>query len=221
MHSNKYRIFAVALYYKLVKRVRATLRILGYPTKNSLKPWVREFETDHDNEDFQADAPNAKWLTGFTEVQLPAGKAYLSPMIDCFDGLLVSWIIGTRPNADLVNTMLDEAVGKVDVNAKTPTVNPDRGAHYRWPVWLARIGTVRLTGLMSRIDYSAEKAACEVFFGRPKSALFYPRNRRNTTIEQFIDGVNRYIEWYNEKRIKLSLGARSPIEYRQHLGLAI
>ena len=62
------------------------------------------------NRDFQAAAPNEKWLTDITEFHIPAGKVYLSPMIDCFDGLVVSWSIGTRPDADLVNTMLDGIV---------------------------------------------------------------------------------------------------------------
>ncbi|HBS2690279.1 TPA: IS3 family transposase, partial [Klebsiella pneumoniae] len=31
--------------------------------------------------------------------------------------------------------------------------------------------------------------------------------------------MDRYIRWYNEKRIKLSLGAMSPVKYRQHLGI--
>jgi transposase InsO family protein len=62
------------------------------------------------NRDFQAAAPNEKWLTGITEFQIPAGKVYLSPVIDCFDGLVISWSIGTRPDAGLVNTMLDAAV---------------------------------------------------------------------------------------------------------------
>jgi transposase InsO family protein len=58
-------------------------------------------------------APNEKWLTDITEFQIPAGKVYLSPMIDCFDGLVISWSIGTSPDADLVNTMLDAAVETV------------------------------------------------------------------------------------------------------------
>ncbi|MCH8530896.1 MAG: IS3 family transposase, partial [Saccharospirillum sp.] len=29
-----------------------------------------------------------------------------------------------------------------------------------------------------------------------------------------------YIRWYNEARIKMSLGGISPIEYRQSLGIA-
>ncbi|MDV0626098.1 IS3 family transposase, partial [Klebsiella variicola subsp. variicola] len=31
--------------------------------------------------------------------------------------------------------------------------------------------------------------------------------------------LDRYIRWYNEKRIKLSLGAMSPVKYWQHLGI--
>ena len=53
-----------------------------------------------------------KWLTDITEFQIPAGKVYLSPIIDCFDGLVISWTIGTYPTAELINTMLDrEEVG--------------------------------------------------------------------------------------------------------------
>ena len=42
---------------------------------------------------------------------------------------------------------------------------------------------------------------------------------RSTTIEQFIQALDSYIRWCNEKRIKLYLGYLSPIEYRESLGL--
>ena len=41
------------------------------------------------------------------------------------------------------------------------------------------------------------------------------------TIEQFVAEVDAYIHWYNEKRIKISLGSLSPVEYRKILGLSI
>ena len=44
MYSYEDRIRAVELYIKLGKRVRPTIRQLGYPTKNSLKGWFREYE---------------------------------------------------------------------------------------------------------------------------------------------------------------------------------
>ena len=141
---------------------------------------------------------------------IPAGKVYLSPVIDCFDGLVVSWSIGTRPDAELVNTMLDSAIESVAGCKERPVVHSDRGAHYRWPGWLSRIEAARLTRSMSRKGCSPDNAACEGFFGRLKTELFYPRDWRATTIDQFIEIVDSYIRWYNAKRIKVSLGSLSP-----------
>lgn len=140
--------------------------------------------------DFSSCRPNEKWLTDITEFQLPAGKVYLSPVIDCFDGLVVSWSIGTRPDATLVNTMLDDALDTLNEHDK-PVIHSDRGGHYRWPGWLERI----------------------------KNEMFYGRDWAGITLEKFICFLDRYIRWYNEKRIKLSLGAMSPVKYRQHLGI--
>jgi transposase InsO family protein len=171
------------------------------------------------NRDFRAAAPNEKWLTDITEFQIPAGKVYLSPIIDCFDGLVISWSIGTRPDAELVNTMLDAAVEAMSSSNSRPVIHSDRGAHYRWPGWLARIREANLIRSMSRKGCSPDNAACEGFFGRLKTELFYSRDWQAISTDQFIEVVDSYIRWYNEKRIKISLGALSPIEYRESLGL--
>ena len=73
---------------------------------------------------------------------------------------------------------------------------------------------------MSRKGCSPNNAACEGLFGRLKTELFYPRNWQDITVDQFIQIVDSYIRWYNEKRIKLSLGSLSPLEYRASLGIA-
>ena len=73
---------------------------------------------------------------------------------------------------------------------------------------------------MSRKACSPDNAACEGFFGRLKNELFYPRDWLSSTIEEFVAALDAYIRWYNEKRIKISLGYLSPIEYRASLGLA-
>ncbi|HAW87671.1 MAG TPA: IS3 family transposase, partial [Enterococcus sp.] len=49
-------------------------------------------------------------------------------------------------------------------------------------------------------------SACEGFFGRLKNEMFYQRDWKNTTINQFINKLDDYIHWYNNQRIKLSLG---------------
>lgn len=171
------------------------------------------------NRDFRAAAPNEKWLTDITEFQIPAGKVHLSPMIDCFDGMVVSWSISTRPDAELVNSMLDTAIETLASSSERPVVHSDRGAHYRWPGWLTRIADAKLVRSMSRKGYSPDNAACEGFFGRLKTELFYPRNWQSTTIEQFIQALDSYIRCYNEKRIQISPGSMSPVEYRRSLGI--
>ncbi len=47
MFSYEDRVQAVLLYLKLGNRIKATVRQLGYPTKNSLKAWHREYEQCH------------------------------------------------------------------------------------------------------------------------------------------------------------------------------
>jgi transposase InsO family protein len=132
---------------------------------------------------------------------------------------VISWSIGTRPDAELVNTMLDAAVETMSSSSSRPVVHSDRGAHYRWPGWLTRIREANLIRSMSRKGCSPDNAACEGFFGRLKTELFYSRDWQAISTDQFIEVVDSYIRWYNEKRIKISLGALSPIEYRESLGL--
>lgn len=170
------------------------------------------------NRNFHAPAPNTKWLTDLTEIHIPAGKVYISPIIDCFDGLVVSWTIGTRPDAKLVNTMLDHAVATLRPG-EHPIIHSDQGAHYRWPGWIRRAHNASLTRSMSRKGYSPDNAACEGFFGRLKTELIYPRDWQNVALDDFTRQIDDYIRWYNESRIKVSLGRRSPMEYRQALGL--
>ena len=87
--------------------------------------------------------------------------------------------------------------------------------------WVAHsYGQCKADRSMSRKGCSPDNAACEGLFGRLKTELFYARDWRETTLEQFIELVDSYIRWYNEKRIKISLGSLSPIEYRASLGLA-
>ena len=116
--------------------------------------------------------------------------------------------------------MLDAAIETVAGTTDRPVVHSDRGGHYSWPGWLSGMSDANLTRSMSRKACSPDNAACEGFFGRLKNELFYPRNWKNATIEQFIEAVDSYIRWYNEKRIKISPGSLNPIECRLSLGLA-
>ncbi|WP_416139569.1 IS3 family transposase [Halomonas sp. HK25] len=208
---------------KVVRRLMAEEQLIVQKTRcrryRSYRGEITPAPENLLNRDFSAAAPNLKWLTDITEFQVPAGKVYLSPVIDCFDGLAVSWTLSTSPDAALVNTMLDNAIETLDEGEK-PVIHSDRGCHYRWPGWLARVQDAGLVRSMSRKGCSPDNAACEGFFGRLKTEFFYTRDWQGVTLEQFIEELDAYIQWHNQKRIKLSLGGQSPMEYRAGLGLA-
>ena len=169
--------------------------------------------------DFHADKPNKKWLTDITEFKIGEEKVYLSPIIDCFDGMPITWTVGTSPNAELVNTMLDNAIALLKGN-EHPIVHSDRGCHYRWPGWIQRMNEAGLTRSMSKKGCSPDNSACEGFFGRMKNEMFYGEKWDKISVEEFISIINQYMQWYRDKRIKLSLGGLSPMEYRRSLGIA-
>ncbi|MFO8041610.1 MAG: IS3 family transposase [Alkalispirochaeta sp.] len=168
--------------------------------------------------DFHAQAPSEKWLTDITEFLVSTSKVYLSPVIDCFDGMVVSRTIGTRPDAELVNRMLNLAITSLGPT-QGPVVHSDRGSHYRWPGWIERMTNAGLTRSMSTKGCTPDNAACDGGFGRLKSEMYYNRSWQGVAVERFIEQVDEYSRWYNEKRIKVSLGGMSQVEYRSHLGL--
>jgi len=86
---------------------------------------------------------------------------------------------------------------------------PIRGAHHRWPGRLTRISEAKLVRSISRNGCSQNNAACEGFFSRMKTVIFYPRDWKAIALEQFVAEVDAYIRCYNEKRIKISLNKRA------------
>ena len=169
---------------------------------------------------FRAGGPNELWLTDITEFKLPSGeKAYLSPIIDCFDGLVVSWRIGRRPDAALTNGSLEDACGTL-APGQRPVCHSDRGCHYRWPGWIGICEENGLVRSMSRKGCSPDNSACEGFFGRLKNEFFYHRDWDGVSVESFMGLLDGYIRFYNERRKKQSLGWMSPMQYRISKGLA-
>ena len=169
------------------------------------------------NRDFHAERPNMLWVTDLTEFSIPAGKAYLSPVIDCYDGMPVAWTIGTSPNAELANGMLTDACSTLKDGEK-PIIHSDRGCHYRWPEWIRICTDNNLTRSMSAKGCSPDNAAAEGFFGRLKQEFFHKRSFAGVSMDGFIDMLDDYMVWYRDKRIKTEFGM-SIMDRRRELGL--
>lgn len=99
--------------------------------------------------------------------------------------------------------------------------NPFSLVDYRWPGWIERMEKAKLIRSMSKKGCSPDNSACEGFFGRLKNEMFYGFSWTGVSIAQFMEQLDKYIKWYAEKRIKLSLGGKSPLDYRRSLGLVV
>ncbi len=83
---------------RIMKEENLTVPIKRIKKYSSYKGEITPEVDNIINRDFHAERPNTKWLTDITEFAIPAGKVYLSPIIDCFDGMVVKWNIRTTPD---------------------------------------------------------------------------------------------------------------------------
>ena len=153
--------------------------------------------------DFRACAPNEKWATDITEFRLPDDprKAYLSPIVDLFDGKPVAWSISPSPDADLVNSSLEGACARLG-EGERPSCHSDGGCHYRWPGWIRICEAHGIVRSMSRKGFSQDNAACEGFFGNLKNEMFYGRDWRGVAYEEFAAILDRWMRLYSTHRLK-------------------
>lgn len=209
---------------KVVRRVMKEDGLKARSSRKSLHygSYLGECSPAPDNlleRDFHAGAPNRRRLTDITEIKASDGKAYLSPVLDCFDGRIVAFGTGRHPTAELANSSLEEAIATLPSCGWRPVVHSDRGCHYRWPGWTALMEKAGLRRSMSRKGCSPDNSAMEGFLGRMKTEATYPEHWERLTVEQVISRTLEYITWYNTTRIKASLDRQSPDEHRRTLGL--
>ena len=173
---------------------------------------------DRGRHHFRSNKPNVLWIAGVAEFRIPAGKAYLPPIVDCSGGMPPSWPASTSPDAGMANSSLLGACKWLNEGDR-PKIRPDRGCHYRWPGWIRICDESGLARSMPGKGCSPDSARCEGFFGRLETEFFHGCDWAGVTIEKFMDMLDAYLRWYRDVRIKGDLDYRSPMQYRRDLGL--
>ena len=161
--------------------------------------------------DFSATAPNQKWTTDVTEVKIKDKKIYLSPILDMFNGEIISYTISNSPDLKMALNMLKKAFCKVKV-PQGLIMHSDQGWHYQHLRYQKMLKDKYIIQSMSRKGNCLDNAMMENFFGLMKSELLYVQEW--DSIEQFKKELVKYIRYYNNDRIKLRLNGKSPVQYR-------
>lgn len=170
---------------------------------------------DDGTHDFFAEGPNRLWVTDVTEFLLPSGvRVYLSPILDCFDGSIVSWRAGTSEKADdLTNPALEDACETLGPDDRV-VGHTDRGGQYHSAGWVRICEENGIVRSMSRKGHSPDNARMEGFFGRLKMEFFDACDWEGASADEFIRKLGFWLAYYNEERPKMSLGWMSPMQYR-------
>ena len=178
---------------------------------NSYKGGVGKIAPNLLERNFKADKPNQKWVTDVTEFALFGIKLYLSPIIDLYNGEVVSYNLSRYPNLNQVTDMLEKAFSKIPDNTNL-ILHSDQGWQYQHKHYQKMLADKGIRQSMSRKGNCLDNACAENFFSLLKTELLYLQEF--TSVEHFISELTEYIEWYNNKRIKLKLDGLSPVEYR-------
>lgn len=88
--------------------------------------------------DFNTTAPNQKWTTDITEFALFGTKLYLSPILDMYNGEIISYEISDRPVLGQVLRMLDNAFAKIPNNTNL-IFHSDQGWQYQHKTYQKRL----------------------------------------------------------------------------------
>lgn len=161
--------------------------------------------------DFTASAPNRKWATDVTQISIGTTKLFLSPILDMYNGEIVSYNISRSPNLEQVYDMLEKAFSKFDT-LDGLVLHSDQGWQYQHYGYRKRLEERHVLQSMSRKGNCLDNAMMENFFGIMKSELLYAE--KFDSPESFVKALDEYIEYYNNKRIKTRLNGKSPVQFR-------
>ena len=108
--------------------------------------------------------------------------------------------------------MLEKAFAKIPDNTNL-ILHSDQGWQYQHKQYQKMLKDKGIRQSMSRKGNCLDNACAENFFSLLKTELLYLQEF--SSVEHFISELTEYIDWYNNKRIKLKLDGLSPVEYRK------
>lgn len=200
--------------HKTVKRLMDQMGIKALRRKrhyHSYKGEVGRVAPNILERDFHTPAPDRKWTTDVTQVSIHDRKIYLSPILDMFNGEIVSYAISESPNMNMVKTMLRKAFRKHgDLDGLI--LHSDQGWQYQHRDYQDMLRERGIIQSMSRKGNCLDNAMMENFFGIMKNELLYLQEWNS--VDQFRHALENYIHYYNNDRIKLRLDGKSPVQYR-------
>ena len=200
------------------KRVRRIMKMLGIKSviRRKKSKYIKSTaEITAENllaRDFYATKPNEKWATDVTEFKIVGSKQklYLSAIIDLYDRSIVSYMISTRNDNDLVFRTYELAISRNP--GATPILHSDRGFQYTSKVFQTKLKEANITQSMSRVGRCIDNGPTEGFWGIIKSEMYYLH--KFYSFDELKTSIDDYMNFYNNERLQERFNDMTPMEVR-------
>lgn len=167
------------------------------------------------NRDFKSDTPNEKWLTDISEFKYGTGeeekrgKIYLSVILDLCGNRPVAYEYSDHNDNPLVFNTFDKALAANP--GVTPLFHSDRGYQYTSKIFRQKSLDAGMTQSMSRVGRCIDNGPMEGFWGIMKREMYY--GKKYKTKEELIKAIEKYIDYYTNRRVQRNLCILTPQEY--------
>ncbi|VSI26263.1 IS3-Spn1, transposase [Streptococcus pneumoniae] len=203
------------------KRVQGLMKVLNLQAKMRQKRKYSSHKGDVSKKaenliqgQFEGSKTMEKCYTDVTEFAIPAStqKLYLSPVLDGFNSEIIAFNLSCSPNLEQVQTMLEQAFK--EKHYENTILHSDQGWQYQHDSYHRFLESKGIQASMSRKGNSPDNGMMESFFGILKSEMFYGYEKTFKSLNQLEQAIVDYIDYYNNKRIKVKLKGLSLVQYR-------
>ena len=188
------------------KKRRRSPQDVGVRPEHTIAPNLLQRE-------FEADAPNKKWLADFTYVWTAEGWLYVAVVLDLYSRRIVGWSMKPEMTAQLV---IDALVMAVWRRGKPMELlhHSDQGSQYTSDDFQRLLASHGITCSMSRKGDCWDNAAMESFFSTLKTERVArrPYATRDDARADVFDYIERF---YNPRRRHSVLDYLSPVQFEE------
>ena len=167
--------------------------------------------------DFTSDAPLRKLLSDITEIQCMNGKLYLSAVLDCYNGEILSIAMDDNMRKELCIRTVEELKQSYGKQLDGAIFHSDRGSQYTSEAFKNALKDAGLVQSLSGTGHCFDNARMESFFATLKKEKIYRIAAHKLTREQVKSIIFRYIfVYYNRVRItSANPNGMAPVAYRE------
>ena len=198
IHRNPKTVLRIMKKYGLLSEIRRH------------RKWVNLGQQIHKYENllkrqFQADRPNAKWVTDISYIHTKEGVLYLSMIRDLYDNSIVAYKTASRQTVNLVLDTIRLAMRKEKKRvAAELQLHSDQGFQYTSQAYFKLTQSYGITPSMSSKGNPYDNAMAENFFSILKTECIY--RHKPKTLKEADKLIGRYIHFYNHERIQNKTG---------------